>query len=55
MSLIPHDKVGGQKDSSDTSFRAKFDIFKLTTPNTAGIETLQIFPPTRESQSIQTS
>ena len=48
-------KVRGQKDSSDTGFRAKFDIFKPTIPNTVCMGTLQISPPARESQSIQIS
>jgi len=48
-------KVWGQKDSSDTGFRAKFNILKLTIPNTVCMYTLQIFPLARELQSIQTS
>jgi len=48
-------KVRGQKDSSDSGFRAKFDIFKPTIPNIVCMEILQIIPPARESQFIQTS
>ena len=42
-------KVRGQKDSSDSGFRAKFNIFNPTIPNTMWMDTLQIFPPARES------
>jgi len=41
--------VRGQKDSSDGGFRAKFTIFNRTIPNTVWMDTLQNFPPARES------
>ena len=44
-----------QKDSSDTRFTPKMDIFKQTILNTPYIKTLEIFPWARESLSIQTS
>ena len=48
-------KVRMQKDSSDTRFTPKMDIFKQTILNTAYIKTLEIFPSARESLSVQTS
>jgi len=47
--------VRGQKGSSDALFAPKMDIFKQAILNTANIQTLEIFPPARESLSIQTS
>ena len=47
--LARRGKVRGQKDSSDSGFRAKFNIFNPTIPNTMWMDTLQIFPPARES------
>jgi len=37
-----------QKDSFDAGFWAKFNIFKLTIPDTVCMKILQIFPPVRE-------
>ena len=47
--------VRGQNFSSDALFTPKMDIFQQTILNTAYIKTLEIFWPTRESLSIQTS
>ena len=47
--------VWGQKGSSDALFTPKMDTFKQTILNTAYIKTLEIFPPARESLSIEIS